>query len=61
MHAFAKRFTREDALLLAQVDAAHGTLSGSATAHLLRRAFVCYGEGKGINQVMPLLFHGYEV
>ena len=37
-HAFARRYTPADALLLAEVDRAHGTLSGPATAHLLRRA-----------------------
>jgi transposase InsO family protein len=43
-HAFAKRFTPADALLLAQVDLAHGTMSGPATVHLLRRAFGVYGD-----------------
>lgn len=37
-HAFAKRFTPADVLLLAQVDLAHGTMSGPATVHLLKRA-----------------------
>ncbi|MDO8778414.1 MAG: hypothetical protein Q7K57_58795 [Burkholderiaceae bacterium] len=43
-HAFAKRFTPADALLLAEVDLAHGTMSGSATVHLLKRAFSVYGD-----------------
>jgi transposase InsO family protein len=37
-HAFARRYTPSDALVLAEVDRAHGTLSGPATAHLLKRA-----------------------
>lgn len=44
VHAFAKRFTPADILLLAQVDLAHATLSGPATVHLLKRAFVVYGD-----------------
>ena len=45
-HAFAKRFTPADALLLAEVDLAHGTLSGPATVHLLQRAFAVYGDAR---------------
>lgn len=45
-HAFAKRFTPVDALLLAEVDLAHGTMSGPATVHLLRRAFSVYGDAR---------------
>lgn len=37
---FPRRYTREDLLLLAEVDEAHGTLSGPATKQLLQRA--CY-------------------
>ena len=37
---FAVRYTREDITLLAEVDAAHETLSGPATQKLLQRA--CY-------------------
>lgn len=45
-HAFAKRFTPNDTLLLAQVDLAHGTMSGPATVHLLKRAFSHYGDAR---------------
>lgn len=45
-HAFAKRFTPVDALLLAEVDLAHGTMSGPATVHLLKRAFTAYGDAR---------------
>jgi transposase InsO family protein len=40
---FALRYTREDVALLAEVDAAHQTLSGPATRKLLERA--CYDFG----------------
>jgi transposase InsO family protein len=43
-HAFAKRFTPADVLLLAEVDLAHATMSGPATVHLLKRAFSVYGD-----------------
>ncbi|WP_309684007.1 integrase [Polaromonas sp.] len=45
-HAFAKRYTPADALLLAEVDRAHGTLSGPATAHLLKRALHVHGDAR---------------
>ena len=45
-HAFAKRFTPADALLLAEVDLTHGTMSGPATVHLLKRAFSTYGDAR---------------
>ena len=43
-HAFARRYTPADALLLAEVDRAHGTMSGPATVHLLRRALHVHGD-----------------
>lgn len=43
-HAFARRYTPGDALLLAEVDRAHGTLSGPATVHLLKRALHVHGD-----------------
>lgn len=45
-HAFAKRYTPADALLLAQVDRAHGTLCGPATVHLLKRALHVFGDAR---------------
>ena len=45
-HAFARRFTDADVVLLAELDRAFGTLSGPATAHLLERAFVDYGDAR---------------
>lgn len=45
-HAFAQRYTPADALLLAEVDRAHGTLSGPATTHLLKRARHVFGDAR---------------
>lgn len=42
-YRFPRRYTREDIVLLAKVDEAHGTLSGPATRKLLERA--CYDFG----------------
>jgi transposase InsO family protein len=41
---FVRKFGPADVALLAQLDALHGTLSGPATVHLLRRAYHVYGE-----------------
>lgn len=43
-HQFATRYTREDILLLAQVDTAHNILSGPATRHILKREYQNYGH-----------------
>jgi len=43
-HRFPQRYTREDIVLLAAVDEAHGTLSGPATRKLLERACYDFGE-----------------
>lgn len=43
---FTRRYTQAYVLLLAQTDAAHGTLSGPATKHLLRRAWEHYGDAR---------------
>jgi transposase InsO family protein len=44
--AFAQRYTGADVALLAQVDREFGTLSGPATAHVLRRAFTVYADAR---------------
>jgi len=41
---FPRRYTREDVLLLAEVDALHGTLSGPATRKLCERAYQLFGD-----------------
>ena len=43
-HRFATRYTREDILLLAEVDGAHQCLSGPATQKILHRAFHDFGD-----------------
>ncbi len=43
---FARRYTHEDVLLLAEVDALHGTLSGPATRKLCERAWTCFGDSR---------------
>ena len=43
-HAFARRYTRADVALLAEVDRAMGTLSGPATACVLRRQRDVFGD-----------------
>ena len=45
-HAFAKRFTPNNVLLLAQLDLAHGTMSRPATVHLLKRVFSHHGDSR---------------
>ena len=44
--AFAQRYTSADIELLALVDREFGTLSGPATAHVLRRAFTVYADAR---------------
>ena len=41
---FARRYTKEDIALLAEVDALHGTLSGPATRKLCERAFEVFKD-----------------
>ena len=43
-HCFAKKFTRADQLLLAEVDQAHDWLSGPATVALLKRAYEVFAR-----------------
>jgi hypothetical protein len=45
-HAFVRKLTPADVALLAETDALHGTLSGPATVHLLRRAYRVYGQSR---------------
>jgi len=42
---FVRRYTQEDIRLLAEMDALHGTLSGTTTRKLCERAFKVHGEG----------------
>jgi transposase InsO family protein len=43
-HRFAAKYTAEDIGLLAEVDRAHGRLSGPATRRILQRAYEQFGE-----------------
>lgn len=43
-HQFPRTYTREDMVLLAKVDTAHGVLSGPATVHILSRAYTVFGD-----------------
>jgi len=43
-HTFAAKYTAEDIALLAEVDRAHGRLSGPATRRILQRAHEQFGE-----------------
>lgn len=45
-HAFARRYTTADVALLAEVDRAMGTLSGPATACVLRRQRDVFGDAR---------------
>ena len=43
---FARHYTREDVLRLAEVDALHGNLSGPATRKLCERAHTVFGDAR---------------
>jgi len=43
-HCFPTRYTREDQLLLAEVDDAHERLSGKATAAIFKREYELFGK-----------------
>ncbi len=43
-NSFERFYTREDVLLLAATDAAHGTLSGAATKKLFERAYLVFDD-----------------
>jgi hypothetical protein len=45
-HRFPRRYQRQDIVLLAGVDQAHGTLSGPATCRLLQRACQEFGDAR---------------
>jgi len=45
-HRFARRYSEEDAVLLALVDEAHDTLSGPATQKILEREYHDFGDAR---------------
>jgi transposase InsO family protein len=60
-HGFARRFSPTDVALLAETDALHGTLSGPATVHLLRRAYALYGDTRYERLVGLSVSHLYNL
>lgn len=42
--SYARKFTPQDSVLLAEIDSLHGTLSGPATRVLLERAYTVFGQ-----------------
>ena len=58
---FARRFEPADVLLLAEVDKAHGCLSGPATTHLLRRAFETFGDTRFAHLATLSVSHLYNL
>lgn len=59
--AFARRFELVDIALLAEVDKAHGCLSGPATTHLLRRAFETFGDARFARLATLSVSHLYNL
>jgi len=45
-HGLKRKFTDADVALLAETDSLHGSLSGPATRHLMRRALETYGDAR---------------
>ena len=45
-HSFSRRYAVVDALLLAEMDTLHGTLSGPATKKLMERALLIFGDAR---------------
>lgn len=60
-HTFPCRYTREDILLLAQVDEWHQTLSGPATKKLCERAFFIYHDQAFKNLATVSVSHLYNL
>ena len=59
-HAFARRYTSADVALLADVDRAMGTMSGPATACVLRRQRDVFNLETAVDRSPPLdTPHGY--
>ena len=45
-NGFCRRFNLTDTILLAEIDALHGTLSGPATKKLMERAFLVFNDAR---------------
>ena len=60
-HAFARRYTSADVALLAEVDRAMGTLSGPATACVLRRQRDLFGDERFARLASISVAHLYNL
>ncbi len=60
-HAFARRYTPMDVALLAEVDRAMGTLSGAATACVLRRQRDVFGDERFVRLGSISVGHLYNL
>lgn len=60
-HAFARKFTAADIALLATVDRAMDTLSGPATACVLRRQHAVYGDARYARLAALSVAHLYNL
>ena len=60
-HAFARRYTTLDVALLVQVDRAMGTLSGAATACVLRRQRDVFGDARFLRLGSISVAHLYNL
>lgn len=59
--SYARKFTPEDIVLLAELDSLHGTLSGPATRVLLRRAVHLFGEARYARLATISVAHLYNL
>jgi transposase InsO family protein len=60
-HSFAAKYTAEDIALLAEVDRAHGRLSGPATRRILQRAYEQFGDPRYERLAKSSVAHLYNL
>jgi len=60
-HRFPTKFTQADQLLLAEVDDAHGRLSGPATCAILRREYELFGKKEFVRLSQISVSHLYNL
>src|SRR5205814_5066115 len=58
---FATKYTSQDVALLAEVDRAHGWLSGPATVHIFRRAYQQFGQADHVRLAEISVAHLYNL
>lgn len=59
--SYARKFTAEDVVLLAELDSLHGTLSGPATRVLLARAWQLFGQARYARLATISVAHLYNL